>query len=119
MTGLIMLAHGSRVEETCETCNRILQDVKRAVAFDHAETAFLQFAKPELGEVVDRLYNVGCREIVVFPFFLFKGHHVRKDIPAALARLSPQYADLQIRVLDSIGYDPKLVDIIVSRVKGA
>ncbi len=119
MKGLVVLAHGSKVRETQETLLRILEEVKANVSYDLVEGAYLQLMNPSLEVAVDRLYEKGCKDIVVFPFFLFAGNHIKEDIPGEIEKIEEKYPEINIKFLENIGYDPKLVEIILDRVKEA
>lgn len=119
MKGLIILAHGSKVVETNDMLVRILKEVTSKVRYDLVEGAYLQLMDPSLDMAIDKLHEKGCKDIVVFPFFLFDGNHIREDIPAEISKIEEKYADINIKFLSNIGYDPKLVDIIIERVEEA
>lgn len=119
MKGLVVLAHGSKVEETNDILLRILDEVKAGVSYDLVEGAYLQLMDPSLEEAVDRLYEKGCKDMVIFPFFLFDGNHIREDIPNEIDKIKEKYTDINVKFLKNIGYDSKLVDIILERVKEA
>ena len=119
MRGLVVLAHGSKVEETNNILLKILEEVTEKVKYDLVEGAYLQLMDPSLEDAIKSLYEKGCKDIVVFPFFLFDGNHIREDIPAEIDKIKEKYTDVKIKFLKNIGYDSKLVDIIVERVEEA
>lgn len=116
MKGLIVLAHGSKVKETNDTLVKIIDSVREKVKYDRVEGAYLQLMDPMLDKAVETLYSEGIRNITVFPMFLFKGNHIREDIPAEIDKILEGYEDLNITFLENIGYDEKLVEIITERV---
>ncbi|OPJ55972.1 sirohydrochlorin chelatase [Alkalithermobacter paradoxus] len=117
MKGLIILAHGSKINEVKEVLLRIIDEVKSKVSYDLVEGAYLQFIDPSLEACIHRLYKKGCTDITIFPLFLFNGSHIRNCIPNEIDSIQRKYIGLKIRFLESIGYDPNLIEIIIRRVQ--
>jgi precorrin-8X/cobalt-precorrin-8 methylmutase len=120
-SGVLLLGHGSRVAEA----NDPLRDVARAVERRWlggecaCEPAFLQFEKPDFQEAVERLASRGVGEIVVMPYFLYMGNHVRQDIPSELEAARARYPQINFTVADNLGYHRSLVDITLERISAA
>lgn len=112
----LIIAHGSKVPETDEIMNQYMSALKKQFPDVRFEKCYLQLMAPLLDEVLDDLYEDGIREIVAFPLFLFNGNHIKEDIPMVLQAYRDKYQDLQIKFLDNIGFDEKLVTLIGERV---
>jgi len=80
-TGVIVLAHGSKVRTGNEGLYTIVEMLRAMEKWDMVEAGFLQLAKPGLTEVVENLIGRGANRVVVMPLLLFSGNHVLKDIP--------------------------------------
>ena len=61
--------------------------------------------------------NPGIKEIVVVPFFLFEGIHIREDIPEKIEGLEKKYPDVIFKFGKPIGADPMLAEILVKRAE--
>jgi len=113
---VLIIAHGSKVKET----NDITMAYMDALRAKSPETVFascyLQLMAPDLKSAIDALYTDGIRHIKAFPFFLFNGNHIKEDIPMELDTIRSDYSDLTIDFLPNIGFDDKLVDVILERV---
>lgn len=114
--GLIVLAHGSKVAETDAIMTQYVEAIQKNVPFEHVEKAYLQMMSPGLAEAVAKLYKEDVKDIVVFPFFLFNGNHIKEDIPAELDALKAEYADINFTFMSNIGYEPKLAEIVADRI---
>lgn len=114
--GLMMLAHGSKVQETDETMTQYVEAIKTKAHFDYVEKAYLQLMDPDMDHAVENLYKEGVRKIFVFPFFLFSGNHILEDIPAELDRIQTTYSDVEFVYMKNIGFDNKLVEMILNRM---
>jgi sirohydrochlorin ferrochelatase len=117
MKALIFLAHGSKVIETHETLTKYLEALEARAPYDVIEGAYLQIMKPDLHDVIERLVEKGAMEIDIFPFFLFKGNHLLMDIPEEMAKAQQNHPGLNIKLLDCIGFDDLLVELILKRIK--
>ncbi len=115
--GLIVLAHGSKVAETDEIMTQYVETIQKKVTFEYVEKAYLQMMSPDLAEAVGKLSEAGVKDIVVFPFFLFNGNHIKEDIPSELDALKIKYPELNFTFMSNIGYEPKLAEIVAERIE--
>lgn len=113
---ILIIAHGSKVKETDLIMEDYMAALRHADPEMHYEKCYLQLMSPALDEAVEKLYAIGIRRIKAFPFFLFNGNHIKEDIPMELDKLKSTYLDLEIDFLENIGFDEKLVEIILERV---
>jgi sirohydrochlorin ferrochelatase len=116
-TGLIILGHGSKAPEATETLAAITSMVRERVNFDRVDYASLQISKPALDEVVKDMAAAGMTKIMVVPFLIASGVHVKTDIPGELSILGEKYPHIEIQLGSPLGADPRLADIVVDRVK--
>jgi sirohydrochlorin ferrochelatase len=84
MTGILLLAHGSREGDTEVTMHQVTAYVKDILQNDMVEEAYLQFREQNLENGLLRLIERGAGEIIVIPYFLFEGVHIKEDIPPSL-----------------------------------
>lgn len=117
MTGILILAHGSRRKETEDVLAAVVAKVKNYVAVDLLETAFLQFSENDLARGLERLIARGATEIRVIPYFLFSGVHIREDIPAELESFRRDYGNIKITLEPSLGDDDRLAMILADKIK--
>ena len=83
MTGLIVFAHGSPVAEANDGVRAVTAALAVRGGHTLTETAFLDCAPPDLRAAVAALIGRGATRIVVIPFFLTLGVHMRRDLPGA------------------------------------
>jgi len=96
MTGIIVFAHGSTVEEANEGVRAMTSELALRGNFDLVDTAFLDCAVPTLSDSVAEMVARGAGRIVVVPFFLTLGIHLRRDLPEIVDRLSSLHPGLRI-----------------------
>lgn len=116
-TGLVVFAHGSRIEDANQGVRRVAAELASAGSFDHVEPAFLELGQPDLAGAVARLAGRGVRRIVVLPYFLTLGVHLERDLPRIVADLALQHPGIEIRVTPPLEGHPALVQILLDRVK--
>ncbi len=119
MTGVLILAHGSRQRDTEQTLNVLVDKVKNLTGAANIETAFLQFSNNLLPVGLDRLVNKGCTKIHIIPYFLFNGVHIQEDIPAELAKYKAQHPGIELCLGETLGADDRLAAILAERVQAA
>lgn len=118
-TGIIVFAHGSSVE----SANNAVRSVTAAVAGmgDYAlvDTAFLEMAQPDLPSSVDRMAGLGAERIIVVPYFLTLGIHLKRDLPRIVSELSQKHPGLTIDVTEPLDGHPALQQIVFERAQKA
>lgn len=113
--GIIILAHGSRNKDARSAFLHMV-DVLRKRIGDEVAPAFFSLGRPDLQEAVAGLDDKGCAEIAIFPYFLFDGNHVRKDIPSLVHALEVRYPRIDFRILNSLEHEALMPEIVYERV---
>jgi precorrin-8X/cobalt-precorrin-8 methylmutase len=111
--GFLIIAHGSRREEANARVYELIAQLKNYFQTDIFEPAFMELAKPSIKDGINALAARDVDEIVAFPFFLFKGMHYSKDVPAiidkAVAKLDKA---VKITMMDPVGMHPQVFDLV-------
>ncbi len=113
---VLIIAHGSKVKETDEIMKQYKQALVAKMPETQIEYCYLQLMEPSIESIIETLYASGVRNIKAFPFFIFNGNHIKEDIPEVLNKLEAEYTDLKFSFLNNIGYDEKMLDLIIERV---
>lgn len=113
---VLVLGHGSKAEHVESELDKITKNVGLRAGLS-TTAASLQFSERTITTAIRDLYKEGHRNIVIAPFFLFKGNHILEDIPEWLERERSNYPDLTITMTDPIGSDLRVADALVSRVQ--
>lgn len=117
--GLIVLGHGSRAPEATQTLAEITAMVAAKTEYEQVAYASLQLSEPGLPAVVEEMVGLGIREILVLPFLIAVGQHLKEDIPAELAQLAEKYPGLQYKLAGPLGADPRLAEVLLDRAAEA
>jgi len=117
MKGILVVGHGSRSKEAFEVFNSVLNNFKLKVA-ENVEGCFMELCSPNMPDTIDIMYKNGVRELVVVPYFLFSGIHIKEDIPGILKEVKARYGDLKISMARPIGYNNLIADILRENAEG-
>jgi sirohydrochlorin ferrochelatase len=119
MTGFILFAHGSRIE----SANQAVRDIAARMAASGervVEPAFLELGNPDLAGAVQRLRAVGASRIIVIPYFLTLGTHLRRDLPRLVRHAaSASDGDIKIEVTAPLDGHPALLEALLDRASAA
>ncbi|MHC4268930.1 MAG: sirohydrochlorin chelatase [Planctomycetota bacterium] len=118
-TGVIVLAHGSKVRTGNDGLFKIVEMLRVTGKWDMVEAGFLQLAKPGLTEVVENLIQRGAKRVVVMPLLLFSGNHVLKDIPEEIEQERIKFPEVEFCYAKNIGADERIAQIANDRIEEA
>jgi sirohydrochlorin ferrochelatase len=118
-TGIIVFAHGSRIESANQAVRMAAAGLARAGGYDHVEAAFLELGQPDLEGAAARLADQGVKRIVVVPYFLTLGLHMERDLPVLIEKISHIHNGLQIAVTPPLDGHPALLQALLDRVRSA
>jgi sirohydrochlorin ferrochelatase len=116
-TGIVVFAHGSRVESANEAVRAVATRLARAGPYDRVEAAFLELGVPDLEGAVVQLAQKGATRIVVIPYFLTLGMHLERDLPAIVDRIRTHQPNLEIVTAPPLDGHPALLEILLDRAK--
>jgi sirohydrochlorin ferrochelatase len=116
-TGIIVFAHGSRIEAANQAVRVAAAELARVGDCPMVEAAYLELGRPSLEEAADLLVARGVERVVIIPYFLTPGTHLERDLPALVARISKKHNNIQIHVTASLDGHPGLVEIMAERAR--
>jgi sirohydrochlorin cobaltochelatase len=117
MNGILILAHGSRRQETEQILNSLTQKVKERTGEELVCPAFLQFSDQNLEAGIETLIRKGATNIKVIPMFLFDGIHVTEDIPGELEAIKAKHPGIELKMSKHLSDDDRIADILVDRIQ--
>ncbi len=107
--GLILLAHGARDPAWATPFEAVAARVRTKAPEAIVRLAFLELMTPNLADVGAELAGLGCTRVDVVPVFLGMGGHVRRDVPAQLARLREVHAATVWTLHGALGETPHVI----------
>jgi len=116
MRALLLVAHGSRREESNEEVRRLGQALANYAGqrFGKVSCSFLEHGAPTLPEGIAACVAAGARDVVVLPYFLSAGKHVIEDIPRLVEEARRVHGGINIRIAPYMGTGAGLVQTLLS-----
>lgn len=118
MRGIIVFAHGSRVESANEAVRSVAAELSKSCGFP-VEAAFLELGQPDLRGAAARLVAGGVGEITVVPYFLTLGLHMDRDLPPLVEEIAKMHSGVRIAVTAPLDGHPALVQVLYDRAMSA
>ena len=118
MTGFIVFAHGSRIENANQAVRDVV--VQMAASGRHVvEAVFLELGTPDLTGATALLIARGAKRIVVIPYFLTLGTHMQRDLPRLALDASRAHGDIEMQITSPLDGHPALVQALLDRASEA
>jgi sirohydrochlorin ferrochelatase len=116
---LLLIAHGSREPEANADLHVAVAELRRRGAFAVVEAAFLELAEPDIDAGAAACVAQGAECVVLLPYFLSAGVHVRRDLTAARDRLAARHPRVGFRLAEPLGPHPLLLEVVAERAREA
>ena len=119
MQTLIVMAHGSRSKAANNEFKTYVRELTSLLSgmYDKIGYAFLdEVASPLLPAAAKKMIAAGATQIDIYPFFLNKGKHARRDIPALVSTLKTENPGCKIKVLEYLGRSEELVSLSMRHI---
>lgn len=116
LPAVILLGHGSRVEKAGGDMERVAAILKDRHGFPMVEYCFMSRLPPHFPETLAALVARGATWVLVIPYFLHTGLHIRLDIPEMMQEEAAKYPGLRLQLGGNLGYDDILVELVRKRI---
>jgi sirohydrochlorin ferrochelatase len=113
---LVLIAHGSRHSDANDDTFHMAERLRER-GFPLVQAAFLELAEPDIDTAAEICVNQGAKRVVLLPYFLSAGVHVRRDLTAAAERLERRFSEVEFTLAEPIGRHPLLADVLVARTE--
>ncbi|MBM4000513.1 MAG: cobalamin biosynthesis protein CbiX [Planctomycetes bacterium] len=114
--GLIVVDHGSRLDETNRFIHTVCGAVRRSGPFAIIEPAHMDLASPSVDDAFRSCVSAGARLVIASPFFLLPGRHWSEDIPSLLDAAAARHPGVEWLVAPPLGTHPLLAEILLRRI---
>ncbi len=115
-TALLLIAHGSRQKEANDDLF-YLADCLRERGWSIVAASFLELAEPSIADGGAHCVEQGAECVILVPYFLSAGVHVRRDLSAMLERLAERFPKVAFRLAEPLGRHPLLIEVVVDRAR--
>ena len=113
----MLIAHGSRRPEANADLVRLADAVQATDQFGIIEIAYLELADPDIPTGANNCVNRGAERVLMMPYFLSAGVHVRNDLQKFQEDFHLKYPGVTFEVCEPLGLHPKLVEVVIERLR--
>jgi sirohydrochlorin ferrochelatase len=117
-TALLLIAHGSQHAEANADLHHLAEQL-RGRGHTLVVASFLELAEPDIVTGGRQCVAGGVSRVVLVPWFLSAGVHVRRDLSAAREALSQEYPTVEFLLAQPLGRHPLLLEVVEDRVREA
>lgn len=115
---LLLIAHGSRFAAANDDLRHVA-DQLRTRGYPVVVASYLELCEPDIDGGGAQCVEAGAARVVMVPYFLSPGTHVRRDLTAARDRLTERFPGVLFSLAEPIGRHPLMIEIVRDRVKEA
>ncbi len=112
---VILIGHGSS-DKNAHDAFVYAADAIRPY-YRNVEFCFLELDRPNIEEGIRRAVAINPQAILVVPYFLHKGAHIKRDVIKDLNAALDKYNFKNAYMGRHLGVDEKLVDIVIERAR--
>lgn len=116
---LLLMAHGTPHPTANAPIFRVAQQVAARTHYAAGTVCFMECNQPDIPTAMAQAADRGASQIVAMPYFLHMGRHTRDDLPRFVQTAQRQHPACTILLGPHLGYDVRLVDVMVTRLAAA
>jgi len=118
-TALLFVAHGTPLVAANAPIIRTAHEIGEALGYGTTDVAYLDCNDPTIPAAIDQLVAAGYRRLVIQPYFLHLGRHVRTDLPRLFAEAQTRHPAVELVAAHHLDYDALLIDVTAERIRAA
>ena len=115
-TAILMMAHGSRIANAYDAAREVATMVQEKTGFEIFEVSFRELHEPNIQQGIDACVAKGAERILLMPYFLFMGAHVKHDLPEEIEMAQKRHPGLIMEMGGHLGAHRKLAEIEAERI---
>ncbi len=111
-SAVLVIAHGSREAESNQAFLDFVEAFRKTCPGKFVQPAFQELSQPDILSAIDACAQNGMEEIIVVPFMLFPGRHVKKDIPEFIRKAKLKYPQIDFHYTGPLADHPAMVEVL-------
>jgi sirohydrochlorin ferrochelatase len=115
-TAVLLIAHGSRHEAANDDLRRLVERIAARGDYPIVEAAFLELAEPDIPTGGDRCVARGATRVLMVPYFLAEGVHLRRDLTASRDALAARHDGISFTLGSALGPHALLDELVATRI---
>jgi sirohydrochlorin ferrochelatase len=116
-TAILLIAHGSRQQSANDDLHELAARLSGQGGYPIVVPCFLELAEPALISGGDRCAELGATRVLMIPYFLSAGVHLRRDLTAARDELSQRHPGVEFCLGSPLGPHPLLDQLVAERIR--
>ncbi len=112
---VILIGHGSRATGADDDMEEISARLRKKLGVT-VETCRLEGRGVTFAEAFEKCVTMGAKEVLVIPYFLHFGVHLRRDIPNLMLESLKKRPEINLILGKHLGFDEALVDLVAKRI---
>jgi sirohydrochlorin ferrochelatase len=116
-TAVLLIAHGSRQQGANDDLHELAGRLAVEGAYPIVEACFLELAEPDIPTGGGRCVARGGTRVLMIPYFLSAGVHLRRDLTAARDEMSRRHPDVEFLLGSPLGPHPLLDHLVATRIR--
>jgi len=116
-TAVLLIAHGSREPSANDDLLGLAARLAASGTYPIVEACFLELAEPDIRAGGDRCVARGATRVLLVPYFLSAGVHLRRDLTAARDGLSRRHPHVEFRLGAPLGPHFLLDQLVETRIR--
>ncbi|MBZ4682775.1 MAG: precorrin-2 dehydrogenase [Fusobacteriaceae bacterium] len=109
--GIIVITHGSKNPDFQGEFDNLLKKLESATKYKTIGTTLLDEKEID----VEKVFGENIKRIIVIPYFLFIGKHLKKDIPEIFNNLEIKYPNINFYLTNHLEIDDFIIKSLINK----
>ncbi|CAN5427856.1 CbiX/SirB N-terminal domain-containing protein [soil metagenome] len=118
-TAIVLIAHGSRNADANADATYFAEQLQNSGIAVNVKAAYLELAEPTIPQAVESLIKNLPEVVILLPYFLSAGVHVRRDLAELCVRFRNDHPQTVFQLAEPIGRHTLLQTILLERAREA
>lgn len=115
-TAVILMGHGSRVPDASKGMEEVAERLRQSGEYGVIDTCYMSRLGVRFPEVFAKCVQQGAKKVILIPYFLHLGLHMRLDIPTMMKKEADKYPSVKLVFGKNLGFDELLVGLVQKRI---
>jgi sirohydrochlorin ferrochelatase len=116
-TAVLLIAHGSRESSANDDLHALAARLAASGEHSIVVASFLELAEPDIPTGGALCVDRGATRVLIVPYFLSAGVHLRRDLTAARDELQALHPGVAFRLGPPLGPHPLLDSLVAARIR--
>jgi sirohydrochlorin ferrochelatase len=114
---VVLIAHGSRQASANGDAVYFAEQLQKHGIARQVQAAYLELAEPTIAMAVSCCLQIRPKAVVLLPYFLSAGVHVRRDLAEMCQQLERAHPEVQFILAEPLGRHASLTSALADRLR--